>query len=116
MASIKTSESVLKYFVKIVDGKIISKLSPTFNDYMEYTEVQKEVYDSLVSFPYSCDIENGNVINIVELPKEPLPPSEPSIEERLAEKDRQIEALKEQQARMDADMASFIDFVLTGGM
>lgn len=43
-------------------------------------------------------------------------PRPPSLEEQLVERDKQIQLLKEQQLRTDADLAGFMDFVLMGGM
>lgn len=42
--------------------------------------------------------------------------STPTIEEQLIEKGKQIQMLKEQQLRTDADLAAFMDFMLSGGM
>lgn len=68
-------ESSLNYYVRIDDGIIISKLVPTSSVVSGYTKTTKEIYDSLTSFPYSCDIDDdGNLINIHEMPKEPEPP------------------------------------------
>lgn len=43
-------------------------------------------------------------------------PQPPTLEEQLTEKDKQIQLLKEQQLRTDADLAAFMDFILSGGM
>lgn len=48
---------------------------------------------------------------------EPLEePQPPTLEEQLAEKDKQIQLLKEQQLRTDADLSAFMDFILMGGI
>lgn len=67
--------------------------------------------------------ENNEVINVIVhktleqfLSEQPIPEPQPTLEEQLAEKDKQIQLLKEQQLRTDADLSAFMDFVLMGGM
>jgi hypothetical protein len=68
--------------------------------------------DDFETFKYSYTPEKG--FYLTPIPEEP--PKQPTIEEKLAEKDRQIQALKEQQVKMDSDLAAFMDFVLMGGI
>jgi len=71
---------------------------------------------------YLYDEESGVFIeSTTPIPEEPeQQPRPPTLEEKLAEllveRDKQIQSLKEQQLRTDADLAGFMDFVLMGGM
>lgn len=76
--------------------------------------MKKLIYDISTNESRLVDMtqeEIDSMQNVEEVAPQPL-----TLEEQLAEKDKQIQLLKEQQLRTDADLAAFMDFVLTGGM
>lgn len=72
--------------------------------------------DSYIPYPGATIEESAqNHINeLIKQSQESVPTTD--FEQLLAERDAQIKLLKEQQLRTDADLAAFMDFVLSGGM
>lgn len=70
--------------------------------------------------PQPCQKPKFDGENWIEtVPKEEwpaLPTLPPTVEEQLAEKEREIRLLKEQQAQMNADLTSFMDELINKGV
>lgn len=98
--------SDLKYFVKAENGEITSKLPPTARKYEGYTEVSKELYDSLTNFPYTYKTGSGEeLINIEPKQKEPAPSHRPPI----GELENEIKRLEAENALLKAQNQALAD-------
>lgn len=72
--------------------------------------------DGVQTIPFTQEELQQREADRLQWEEEQSKPQPPTLEEQIAEKDRQIQLLKEQQLRTDADLSAFMDFVLMGGM